>query len=130
MYGDGNIPCGSDACYNPDIGESCCAGGYYCDAGYTCSSTVGKCSYGSGLSGGSSTTSDYGYLTATSSYDFGLATSTSAFGFSTAASTPTTTGSGSSATGVNQFSSDSSDGRVLAVGRGLLVAAGAAVLVL
>ena len=27
LYGDGNIPCGSDACYNPDAGESCCAEG-------------------------------------------------------------------------------------------------------
>jgi hypothetical protein len=27
QYGPGNIDCGSDACYNPDIGESCCAGG-------------------------------------------------------------------------------------------------------
>jgi hypothetical protein len=27
QWGEGNIPCGSDGCYNPDIGESCCAGG-------------------------------------------------------------------------------------------------------
>lgn len=27
LWGAGNIPCGSDSCYNPDIGESCCAEG-------------------------------------------------------------------------------------------------------
>src|SRR6201996_6128633 len=27
LYGEGNIPCGTDSCYNPDAGESCCADG-------------------------------------------------------------------------------------------------------
>ena len=26
-WGEGNIPCGTDGCYDPTIGESCCAGG-------------------------------------------------------------------------------------------------------
>lgn len=43
QYGSGSIPCGSDACYNPDEGEVCCSGGYHCFSGQTCSSTIGKC---------------------------------------------------------------------------------------
>jgi hypothetical protein len=27
LYGDGNIPCGSTGCYNPDDGETCCSDG-------------------------------------------------------------------------------------------------------
>ncbi|KIW23036.1 uncharacterized protein PV07_11268 [Cladophialophora immunda] len=124
LYGDGNIPCGSDSCYNPDAGESCCAGGYYCEAGYTCSSTVGKCSYGSGgSSGGSSydtTTSDYTYATPTD----GLVYSTpSSF------ATTTSTDSSSVQTGVSQLS-DSSDASALVAAKGLLIAAGVGALVL
>ncbi|KIW87672.1 uncharacterized protein Z519_11646 [Cladophialophora bantiana CBS 173.52] len=123
LYGDGNIPCGTDSCYNPDAGESCCAGGYYCDAGYSCSSTLGKCEYGSSGSGGSSydtTTSDYTYATPTD----GLVFSTP-----TTAATATTSDSSSSQTGVSQLS-DSSDATVLGVAKGLLVAAGVGLLVL
>jgi len=129
QWGAGNIPCGTDGCYDPTIGETCCAGGFYCDSGYTCSSTLGKCSYDTGSLTGS--TSSYTY----SSYSYGYQTSTSDdfLGSPTSTATTTTTGSfGSSNTGVNQISNGESGGNVLAVGlgRGLLVAAGVGVLVL
>ncbi|ETI26252.1 hypothetical protein G647_03029 [Cladophialophora carrionii CBS 160.54] len=129
-WGAGNIPCGSDGCYNPDIGESCCAGGYYCDAGYTCSSTLGKCSPDDDSSG-SGSGSDGSLLTTTTSSP----TSTSGL-LNAEATTATSTGSfGSSTTGVSQISNsdtDSSDANGLVVGRGLLVvaAAGLGVLVM
>ncbi|KIX98891.1 uncharacterized protein Z520_05352 [Fonsecaea multimorphosa CBS 102226] len=118
LYGDGNIPCGTDSCYDPDAGESCCAGGYYCDAGYTCSSTLGKCDYGSG---GSSEGSSYD--TTTSNYIY--ATPTDGLVYSTPSSVATTTSSDSSSiqTGVSQLS-DSSDASSLLVAKGLLIAAG------
>ncbi|OAP63668.1 hypothetical protein AYL99_02895 [Fonsecaea erecta] len=124
LYGEGNIPCGTDSCYNPDDGESCCAGGYYCEAGYSCSSTLGKCSYGSGGSlGGSSsdtTTSNYIYATPTD----GLVYSTPS-----SVATATTSDSTTLQTGVNQLS-DASDASTLMAAKGLLIAAGFGALVL
>jgi len=96
----------------------------YCEAGYTCSSTLGKCDYGSGsASDGSS------YDTTTSSYIY--ATPTNGLVYSTPSSVVTTTSSDSSSlqTGVSQLS-DSSDATALVVARGLLVAAGVGALVL
>lgn len=63
QFGSGSVPCGSDACYNPDEGDVCCQDGCkytfalclipsqqqltdlldHCEGGYTCSSIVGKC---------------------------------------------------------------------------------------
>jgi hypothetical protein len=101
----------------------------YCDAGYTCSSTVGKCS----LSGGSLTGDDDSSTssTATSTYNYGYTSPTSTSDLlnnaPTAAAT-TTDSLGSSSTGVSQVSDSGSDGNVLRVGvRGFLVVAAAGV---
>jgi len=123
QWGEGNIPCGTDGCYDPTIGESCCSGGFYCDAGYSCSSTLGKCSYDGGSLSGS--TSSYSY----SSYSYATPTSNGLLG----TSTPTTTGSfGSSSTGITQNLDSGSGGNALTVGMewGLLIAAGVGALVL
>jgi len=136
QWGAGNIPCGTDGCYDPTIGESCCTGGFYCDAGYTCSSTVGKCSYGSGSSGGGGLTgSTSSYTYSSYSYTYGTSTLDGLLGTATATATsgPTTTSSfGSSTTGISQGIDSGSGGNALTVGMewGLLVAAGVGVLVL
>ncbi|KAL6246040.1 hypothetical protein RBB50_007193 [Rhinocladiella similis] len=43
QFGSGSVPCGSQSCYNPSAGESCCQDGFYCPAGESCASIVGKC---------------------------------------------------------------------------------------
>lgn len=115
QYGSGSLPCGSDSCYNPTEGDVCCADGYHCEDGYTCSSIVGKCcapgSTNSGCSGSGSggllSSSSYTYSYTTSSYSFPsytFATSTSGEdSFATATSTSAT----STDTGVTQFASSS-----------------------
>ncbi|KAK5467599.1 hypothetical protein LTS15_000572 [Exophiala xenobiotica] len=133
-YGAGNIACGTDSCYNPDDGEVCCQDGYYCTAGHTCSSIVGKCcapgSTSSSCSGSSGllSSSTYDFSDYTTTSDFSLATSTSGFGG--LVTTATTTVSGSSSTGNSVLSQDTSNAGVVAVGRGLLLAAGVGALVL
>ncbi|KAH0832722.1 hypothetical protein AYO21_00372 [Fonsecaea monophora] len=119
IYGEGNIPCGSDSCYNPDDGESCCAGGYYCEDGYTCSSTLGKCSYVGSSSSFGTTTSDLVFTTPTSAL------------FSSTRSTIATTTSTDTSleTGVSQFS-ESNGASGFGAAKGLLIAAGVGVLVL
>ncbi|OAL27666.1 hypothetical protein AYO20_09739 [Fonsecaea nubica] len=141
IYGEGNIPCGSDSCYNPDDGESCCAGGCklllsrlslpsgatnvgplpdYCEDGYTCSSTLGKCSYVGSSSSFGTTTSDLVFTT----------TPTSALFSSTRSAIATTTSTDSSLeTGVSQFS-ESNGASGFGAAKGLLIAAGVGVLVL
>ena len=103
----------------------------YCDAGYTCSSTLGKCSYDTGSSGGLTGGSTSSYTYSYSSYTY--PTSTSDGFLNTATSTATTTDSfGSSSTGITQNLDSGSGGNTLTVGMewGLLVAAGVGVLVL
>ncbi|KIW47860.1 uncharacterized protein PV06_00516 [Exophiala oligosperma] len=37
------VPCGSDTCYNPKAGETCCSSDYACPSGFNCSTTGSKC---------------------------------------------------------------------------------------
>ena len=156
-WGDGNIPCGTDGCYDPTIGETCCSDGcklnhasiyprlntntsltnpVYCDSGYSCSATIAKCDYdGGSLTGSSSrTTSSYSYTYGYSSYSYSsysYPTSTSSYIFSTAASTTADSfGSSASSTSINSVSGSGGNVVAVEVGWGLLVAAGVGAFVL
>ncbi|KIX01592.1 uncharacterized protein Z518_09318 [Rhinocladiella mackenziei CBS 650.93] len=133
IYGAGSVPCGDDSCYNPDEGDVCCADGYHCEGGYTCSTIVGKCcAPGSTSSSCSSSDTDSGLSSSyTLTSDISSATSSSGLVYSTDAlvtTSATETSSTSSSTSVSQF--DSGGAGSVAVGKGLLLAAGLGALVL
>ncbi|EXJ88402.1 hypothetical protein A1O1_05332 [Capronia coronata CBS 617.96] len=151
QFGAGSIPCGTDACYNPDEGDVCCQDGYHCEGGDTCSSIVGKCcpagstssscsGSGSGSGSGSSSSSGLGgTLMSTSSYATALPTSgdsidtesaTSTRGFLvTTGSTRTTASAATGSTGSTGSTSGSGTGP-LPDARALMVAVGLGALVL
>ncbi|KAJ9615519.1 hypothetical protein H2200_001594 [Cladophialophora chaetospira] len=132
QWGAGNIPCGTDGCYDPTIGESCCAGGFYCDAGYSCSSTLGKCSYDGGSLGGGLGGSSSSYTNPPISYSYATSTQDNLLGAATGTPTTTSAFGGSTSTGITQNLGSGSGANALTVGMewGLLVAAGVGALVL
>ncbi|WPG98954.1 Hypothetical protein R9X50_00175600 [Acrodontium crateriforme] len=58
-FGEGSITCVDPSdCYNPTKGQTCCANGYYCDAGYYCvDGGSGCCPNGDSLEACSATAS-------------------------------------------------------------------------
>ncbi|KIW19944.1 hypothetical protein PV08_00519 [Exophiala spinifera] len=133
-WGAGNIACGSTGCYNPDEGEICCEDGYYCAAGTTCSSTVGKCCAAGSTSSGCSGSDGSGLLSSASSFtttsDFPL-TSSSTAGLFGAVASATTTAAGAATTSSVLVDSDPGSGaHAVNVGKGFLVVAGVGALVL
>ncbi|KIW13399.1 hypothetical protein PV08_08587 [Exophiala spinifera] len=134
QFGSGFIICGTDACYNPGNGESCCQDGYYCSSGYTCSSVVGKCCP-SGSSSLDCSAADGGLLSSSSSAFSFPKPKTSSAPSSTSDSgslfsSASTTSSASSSTGSTVSGSSKGDAMLLAPGQRLLAAAvvGAALL--
>ncbi|EGD96186.1 hypothetical protein TESG_03639 [Trichophyton tonsurans CBS 112818] len=102
QYGTGNKVCGTDSCYNPTVGETCCQNtGSHCDLGRKCSkSGTLCCAPGSrnpdcrGIGSDDSTTTSSSTSTSTSGSSYPTSTNVSGSSPSSSPDTPQSNGAG------------------------------------